>query len=1342
MVEINPQLALKSTTKIQKVAFYEMVISAENDSRYIANIDDAIEEILNLSPQQIRQDISLMFDLILADDRETVKWYDKEARENSLPFSVQYRTHVAHSDQIKTLQVFSHCHQTDDKGNQFWKGVIVDVTDHVAALLELSEAKALTDKKLSESESRLIDSLEAAEHGVWDWDMVTGEVYYSPIWKSMLGYEVDELGNGLEEFESRIHPDDNSNLWELIQEHIDGFTKGFKAEFRMRSKSGEWMWILAHGRVTRRNEKGLPIRLSGTHTDITVFKQAEFALVRSEENFRQLFEANKLVQLIIDPETGQVLNANLAAVKFYGYSLPQLLALNIFEINTLPKEKLKQEMAKARSQKRDHFFFKHRLASGDVRDVEVHSGPVFYDDRNCIYSIVNDVTDKKHLETELENERALMKALINGIPDLVWMKDRDGVYLAANSRFEEFFGAKSDFILGKTDYDFLPKQEAEFFREHDLKAIKRGGPSANEETITFAKDGHQETLETIRTPIMSPQGELIGVLGVGRDITERKRLERDLRVERNLFAAGPVTVSSFTAADPPVIEFMSQNCSELLGYEAEEFVSGKRKFYDLVHPDDLPLLKKSILDHQQAGTDHWDLSYRVINREKEVVWLYDFIAAEKNEQGETTHFRGYWLDVTQQKEAEAQANKLSMVAQKTINSVVITDAQGYIEWVNEAFTEISEFGLEEVVGRKPGSFLQGKDTDSYTVQFMAKKIAAAEGFITEILNYTKSGEPYWLKIEIQPVFDEYQTLTNFIAIGSNITEEKRIQKELNLASNVFENAHDGILVCDANAKIVDVNPMFEEISGYTKEDVLGHNPKILASGRQTQIFYEDMWVSINKNGFWSGELWNRRKNGELYAIQSNISTIKDDQGHITHYISIFSDISQLKHHQEQLEKLAHYDPLTQLPNRVLLSDRLNQAIAHADRTKTLLAVCFLDLDNFKPVNDTYGHNIGDQLLIELSKKLLQYVRGEDTIARLGGDEFVLLLGDFKYEKDIEQMAAKILAIVSEEIVLSNYKIQLSGSLGVTIYPKDSSDPDRLIRHADQAMYDAKLHGRDRFHIFDTIADKEIYQKQQSLTRIREGLYDGEFELYYQPKINVRDGKLFGFEALVRWNHPETGLIYPNNFIPFIDGHSLSTDLDVWVMENAMMQLSHWNQRQRNLSISINITGDSLLKHSFMTHIKHLLELYPQVRPEQLQVEVLETSTLSDVDTAREHLNLIRSLGVEVALDDFGTGYSSLTYLRNLPADTLKIDRTFIADMLIDKNDRAIVEGIIQLAKVFDLHVIAEGVENIEVATELFKIGCENIQGFWISKPITLEEANLFIDDWQPEKIVSSMKDFS
>jgi diguanylate cyclase (GGDEF)-like protein/PAS domain S-box-containing protein len=565
-----------------------------------------------------------------------------------------------------------------------------------------------------------------------------------------------------------------------------------------------------------------------------------------------------------------------------------------------------------------------------------------------------------------------------------------------------------------------------------------------------------------------------------------------------------------------------------------------------------------------------------------------------------------------------------------------------------------------------------------------------------------------------------------------IVEKERLLQKLKRAASVFSSAHESIIITDNTATITEVNDAFSYITGYSPDDVLGKNPRILQSGRQSPEFYVEMWNAILTKGHWHGEIWNRRKNGDIYPEMMTINAVESDAAHVQQYISVSTDITDIKTYQGQLEHIAHFDPLTNLPNRILLADRLRQAMMQCQRRNLSLSVVFLDLDGFKAVNDRHGHNVGDELLIEVSHRMKETLREGDTLARIGGDEFIAVMIDLEKLEDSEPMLERLLKSAAYPIIINGIEMQVSASIGVAFYPQDGVTSDQLMRRADQAMYAAKQAGKNRYHHFDIAQDNAVKIQLENIDNIRTALDKSEFVMHFQPKVNMRTSEVIGVEALIRWQHPVRGLIASLEFLSAIEGHAISLEMGEWVIGAALRQISQWRSIGINLPISVNITAYQLQQDNFAKRLAALLSAHPEVLPHRLELEILETSVLSDINRVSAAMNACHDLSVRFALDDFGTGYSSLDHLRHLPAHMIKIDQSFVRDMLDDADDLAIVKGVVGLAKAFQRDVIAEGVETIAHGVALLQLGCELAQGYAIARPMPSSDIPEWVSNWKAD----------
>lgn len=559
-----------------------------------------------------------------------------------------------------------------------------------------------------------------------------------------------------------------------------------------------------------------------------------------------------------------------------------------------------------------------------------------------------------------------------------------------------------------------------------------------------------------------------------------------------------------------------------------------------------------------------------------------------------------------------------------------------------------------------------------------------------------------------------------------------------MLEKVFESSYSGVMITDASRRIIEVNPAFTRITGYSSEEVIGKDPHLLASGRHDRVFYHELWDDIENNGHWEGEIWNRRKNGEVYPSWLNINRVSDSAGKLHYFVGMFSDISKRKEAEAQIHQLAFYDPLTALPNRRLLIERLQQAFSVGARSGYHGAVLFIDLDNFKTINDSKGHDTGDQLLAEVARRLNTCVRDGDTVARLGGDEFVVVLESLSSAPDeaasqADLVAEKIRELLSQPYQLGNYAYHTTPSIGVVLFLGHRQSLDDVLKHADTAMYQAKTAGRNAIRFYDPVMQASIEARADLEEELRYALVRQQLCLHYQIQIDIRNRPL-GAEVLLRWQHPERGLIFPAQFVPLAEDTGLIVPIGLWVLQTACAQLKQWQNDAlaRDMTLAVNVSAKQFRSQDFVAQVQRTL-LESGAKPSLLKLELTESIVLENVEDTISKMRELKLLGVSFSMDDFGTGYSSLQYLKRLPLDQIKIDQSFVRDIASDPNDAAIVQTIIAMSEVLGLNVIAEGVETAEQRDFLDSRGCHAFQGFLFGRPVplqdfetSLKESNVYI----------------
>lgn len=658
---------------------------------------------------------------------------------------------------------------------------------------------------------------------------------------------------------------------------------------------------------------------------------------------------------------------------------------------------------------------------------------------------------------------------------------------------------------------------------------------------------------------------------------------------------------------------------------------------------------------------------------------------------------------------------------------------GILNYISASFTQVFEQPIETVLHHSWFS----------KIDWLPDSIEVAKKSIKSLISRKKTTDTFTLKFtspnskQVKTVLIQhhgvYQNnkLVSIDGLVSDITEKTESEIRLKQAATVFESANEGILISNNHNQIVRANKRIEDITGYSEQELLGQNPKVLSSGHQDKAFYQELWQNLLESGNWEGELWNRRKNGELYPERLKISTVLDDNQKPAYYIALLSDITFEKEHQNQLEKMAHFDALTNLPNRFLLSDRISQAIHAIQRSDEMIAILFIDLDGFKAINDTYGHQAGDFLLKTLADRILDSIRESDTVARIGGDEFVVVISSTKDQHEFSVIEQRILEETSSEVVYEEHSLQVSSSIGVVYYGHNYGKhlgSEQLLRLADQAMYQAKQQGKNtiQHYEWDNIQDKN---------ELNQALNQGLFELYYQPKVNCHSGEVISLEGLIRWNHPERGLVPPFEFLPQIEQFGLMDKLSEFIIQDGIKYLQTINQNRTNkIGISLNIQGNSLLHETFINHLLANFSDNETISPNQLTLEILESSSLDKVEKIAHQISRLKEKGFKFAIDDFGTGHASLTYLKNLPVNEVKIDQAFIREIFNEPNSLSIIEAIKSMAEAFNISVIAEGVETEQHIELLLQLGVESMQGYAIAKPMNRTQTDIWLKEWKVNPI--------
>ncbi len=807
---------------------------------------------------------------------------------------------------------------------------------------------------------------------------------------------------------------------------------------------------------------------------------------------------------------------------------------------------------------------------------------------------------------ELGEQERRLRLLIETIPDQVWMKDSEGRYLSCNQKFQAYSGATEAEIIGKTDFELFQHDNAGQTLYDDLYVMRSGLSTSCEDWITYPEGGGKEYRETTLTPVVSAKGTVIGVLGIGRDITEKKRVENALReseaFRQRVFESSSVPI---VVMDSDSYQFIDCNPAAvtIYGFQSRDEVLGKTPL-DVSTPTQ-----------------------------------YDGIASED---AATLHIN------------------------KALNG-----ANEIFQWRHQ---------------RPDGEIW---DAEVHLISFI-------------------SGESHLLQF-----------------ILHDITEQKRAAEQIRTLSQAIEQSPASVIITDTEANIEYVNSTFERITGYQLKDVIGKNPSFLKSGATPTSRYRELWQTISDGKSWRGEFQNKKKNGEIFWELAHIAPVFSDNGEVLHYLAVKEDITLSKKQEQRILHQAHFDALTDLPNRFLSLDRLSQLINEAHRQKEKIAVLFVDLDDFKKINDSLGHDVGDKLLVQAANRLRNCLRVGDTVGRLGGDEFIILLGSLREATDARPIIAELLKEFRKRFTIDNHELIITASIGVALYPNDGDTPSELLRNADSAMYHSKEQGRNTYAFFTDAMSQEVSRQLAVEQQLHGALNRGEFSILYQPLVNVADRAIIGVEALLRWNNPELGKISPEEFIPIAERTGLIIDIGRYVAREALSQLRKWQNHQGDFKLAINLSPRQFRDPDMVQFIRRTIQ-QADISANALELEITEGVLMSGHAYIDDTLEALSKMDVGIAMDDFGTGYSSLSYLRRYPFNVLKIDRSFISDINTDPADRELISATIAMAHNLGLRVVAEGVETEEQFEYLHGLNCDHAQGYLFSPPVPASEIILML----------------
>lgn len=762
---------------------------------------------------------------------------------------------------------------------------------------------------------------------------------------------------------------------------------------------------------------------------------------------------------------------------------------------------------------------------------------------------------------------------------------------------------------------------------------------------------------------------------------------------------------------------------------------------NLLHPDNrtamIDYLGNDVIGKRQS----FDKEFRIVRHNDQAErWVHGLGKLEFDEQGRPVKMHGTLQDITERKQVNEKLHysehRFRALMEQSPLSIQIFTLDGYTQSVNRAYENLWGITLASL---KDYNVLRDKQLIAKGIMPYIEKAFAGEATEVPAVSYDLHdnedvqgpARKFWVRSYIYPLKNEAGVVQEVALVHEDIDERKRAEEELRIAAVAFE-THEAIMITDANSNIIRVNRAFSEITGYREEEVLGVNPRIMSSGRQDRRFYVEMWQQLLHGGFWTGEIWDRRKNGQVYPKWLTITAVKNEQHETTHYVAIFSDITERKRVEEEIYNLAFYDALTRLPNRRLFLDRFKAALVTSVRHDNYGAVLFIDLDRFKALNDTLGHDYGDLLLIEVGIRIKSCVREMDTVARFGGDEFVVLIEAVSNECEdamhkVSLVAEKIRESLARPYELKEHEYHSSPSIGISLYHGNDEPMEMLIEHADMAMYQAKNSGRNAVRFFDPVMQHNVVAHDALENDLYHALVLQQLHLYYQIQVD-NDNRPLGAEALLRWIHPARGLIMPGQFLPIAEESTLIIEIGRWVLHTACRQLALWSKdfKTRDLTLTVNISAKQFSQPRFVQEVEEVLKVH-QANPLRLKLDLSERLALTDLNSTMDKINALKNIGVRLSMDNFATVYSSLSYLKQLSSDQLKIHQEFVQGITQNGNDAQLVQTIIDLAKSLELGVFAEGVETEEQKAFLEKYSCNAFQGYLFGRPVSIAEFEVMLE---------------
>ena len=1226
-------------------------------------------------------------------------------------------------------------------------------------LKELSAAQETIlgkQRELQNSEKLLREMGSTAKVGGWEMDLEAKKI----SWTDEV-YRIHEVAPDYEptpESVFQFFAEKDQKLLRAAVKASMGTGEGYDLELEFVSAKGKKLWLRILGKAALQD--GRPVKIFGTIQEITGRKRMEEALKQSERFNKSIIDSSQDCIKVLDRD-GVLRFMSPGGVRLFemGAADEYLGRSYVRFWENVKNVEMVQYLEDVRRGEKVSFQGFLPTVKGNPKWWDVAMSPLrdFSGEVQGILVVSRDITDLKKAERDLlraketleqrveertaklreevERRRLAQEALaesevyvrsvLNSLSAHVAVLDENSAIVEANRPWNEF--AESARVRGKSGHPSWNYLDA------CRDAAGRGGEQA--EAARAAARGMEKVmsgeLDEFVMPYLCPHAgrelwfnlritrmggsEPVRYIVAHEDITNIISAQRALSESEERYRLVAETMEDVVCLHDQRgrLVFVSPSAEKLAGRQPGELIGSDP--LDFVHEQDAPGLAEDGFSRVLESKETVNLTYRWIKPDGSQVWLETIMSPVLDDNGEVSGFVSSSRDVSQRVEAEQKAESLARFPEENPNPVLRVNSRGELCYANRAsHWLLADLGLAE------GQMLP----DEIRERIGSLDRRGKSSYLEQVVG------PRTLRLTIAPTADS----DSIYVYVEDVTQQKYFHQQQQMVAKVFEKSVEGIIIADAEGTVQVVNRAFTEITGYEAEDVLGREMNVLRADKHSVSFMEELWKEMTESGQWTGEYWNRRKDGEAYPEWLTLSIIRDEAGDVTNYVAIFHDITEIKKSQEKIHYQAHHDALTGLPNRVLLEDRLAQALRRAERNRNKVAVLFLDLDNFKRINDSLGHELGDEILKRTGVRIMQSIREVDTVARLGGDEFIVVLTDVEERDMVSRVAGRLLESFNTPFVLQGRELLVGVSIGITVYPDDGTDAGELIRNADMAMYQAKDGGRGNYRLFARAMHEDATRRMEMETELRRAMASDSFILHYQPRVGLADGRMVGLEALVRWRHPSGKLVMPGDFIDVAEDSGLIVPLGRLVLESACKQVRAWlDAGLLPCMVSVNLSPKQFQQKDLLEMVESILAS-TGLPSELLELEITETTVMRNVDEAVDILGRLSRLGIAFSVDDFGTGYSSLYYLKRFPIGTLKVDRSFVRDIEQDPNDRALVEAIITMSHALNLKVVAEGVETPRQFTFLKEKSCDQAQGYLMSKPLPAAEIELMLKAGKPFKL--------